>query len=101
MNSENMGTATIGQIIKHYREVFGFTQKQLAQKLGISPSAIANYELNYSYPRREILEKMAVVFNVSYNYLNTKYPIMVHLRQFRKSATDITKIQSISSRQKT
>ena len=38
----------IGKRIREAREMRGFTQKDLADKLGVTSSAIANYENNVS-----------------------------------------------------
>jgi transcriptional regulator with XRE-family HTH domain len=45
------------------------TQSQLADQLGISKSAVANYESDLSHPKEEILIKMFGVLGVDANYL--------------------------------
>ena len=47
MKSKNQNTATVGNRIKHYRKKMNLTQAQLAEKLGITSSAVANYEGGY------------------------------------------------------
>lgn len=46
------------------RKISGFTQKELAERLGISRSSIGNYEKGIRRPDYETLEKIADFFNV-------------------------------------
>lgn len=63
----------IGNRIKHLREANGYTQKNLAAKLGLKgETAIANYESGYSIPKDEIKLKMCEVFNCTLDYLMCK-----------------------------
>lgn len=55
----------IGQNIKHYRTQCHMTQKELAEKLQLSPSAIGMYEQNRRMPDIGVLEKLANIFNIS------------------------------------
>lgn len=48
-----------------YRQQKGLTQKDLADKIGISRSAVGNYEKGIREPDFETLEKLADFFNVS------------------------------------
>lgn len=60
----------IGKRIKKLREETGYTQKDLAIKLGLnSETAIANYESGYSSPKDEIKLKLCEIFNCSLDYL--------------------------------
>ena len=45
------------------------SQKQFAQKLFLSPSAVSQYEKGRTMPNRENLERIAKFFNVSTEYL--------------------------------
>lgn len=47
------------------RESRGLSQYQLADKLGISPSAMSAYELGTRVPRDELKAKIADYFGVS------------------------------------
>ncbi len=38
------GAQTLGEAIRHYRQLRGISQKELAQSLGIDPSTLAKYE---------------------------------------------------------
>lgn len=61
-------------IFKHIREQSGLTQQQLADKLGISRSAVGMYEKGEREPNFETLELIADTFNVDMNYLLGKKP---------------------------
>ena len=71
-----MDQVKIGQFIKECRNKNNLTQIQLAEKLGISFSAISMYERGERKPDYEILEAIADYFNVSVDYLleRTKNP---------------------------
>ena len=47
----------------------GITQKQLAQKLGISESNITNWKKGENLPSVDILFKLCKIFDVSADYL--------------------------------
>lgn len=55
--------------IKELRQELGITQSKLAEKLNISRSAIAMYEVGASEPDFTTLEKMATLFQCSVDYL--------------------------------
>ena len=54
----------IGTSIRHYREINDLTQKELADKLSISPSAIGMYEQNRRIPDITTLTNMKKIFNI-------------------------------------
>lgn len=60
---------TVGKQIKHYRKAKGWTQAELAEKLGLKRSALGAYEEGRSEPRLETLVAMAQRFNVSLDTL--------------------------------
>lgn len=45
----------IGRLIAHARIIKGLTQKQLAERIGVSESAIGNYEASGRLPETSIL----------------------------------------------
>lgn len=47
-----------GARMQQRREELGLSRNQLAETLGISPSAISNYEKNISFPKAEILLRL-------------------------------------------
>ena len=61
-------------IFKRIREQSGLTQQQMADKLGISRSAVGMYEKGEREPNFETLELIADTFNVDMNYLLGKKP---------------------------
>ena len=55
--------------IKELRKEQGFTQKQLADKLQVSNSAVCDWERGRTQPDLETLTKIATLFEVSVDYL--------------------------------
>lgn len=58
----------IGHKIAELRELNKLTQKELADKLHLSQSAIAYYETNKKRPSIETLKLMAKIFKVNVSY---------------------------------
>lgn len=56
-------------ILKYLRKREDISQAELALRLGISPSAIGNYESGTRMPTTEIEEAIADYFNVSLDFL--------------------------------
>lgn len=54
---------------KFHRKKRGWTQQDAADHIGVSRSAVANYEAGKKIPRKEILIKIANVFGVSIDEL--------------------------------
>jgi transcriptional regulator with XRE-family HTH domain len=59
----------LGERISKAREAKGFSQKQLAQRLGVKKSTIANWESERSAPRANRLNQLAGVLDVSLAWL--------------------------------
>ena len=59
----------MGSRIKEARIQKGFTQEYLANKIGVTKSAIANYENEISTPKIELLYKLFDVLQCDANYL--------------------------------
>ena len=55
--------------IKEIRESLGYSQKDLAGILGVSPSNIYNYENNRTEPSIDMLIKLSNILNVSIDEL--------------------------------
>ena len=55
---------SIGENIKRLREKNYLTQADLAEKLGVSPSAVSSWEIDAKIPRMGPIEKMASLFGV-------------------------------------
>ena len=58
-----------GLRIRELREQHKMSQEQLGRKVERSKSVISSYENNIKIPPLEVLTKIAVVFNVSLDYL--------------------------------
>lgn len=48
----------IGSKIKELRKRQGITQGALARRIGVTPSAIGNYECDVSFPKEEVLMRL-------------------------------------------
>jgi repressor LexA len=59
----------LGNRLAALRHLFGLTQEDVAKKLDISRSSYSHYEVGRSEPDIEILKKLAILFNVSSDYL--------------------------------
>ena len=57
------------EILIGLRKSSGLTQEEFAEKIGVSRSAIGNYEKGVRRPEYEIMEAIADYFNVSLGYL--------------------------------
>lgn len=57
------------QRIRAYRIQLGLSQKQVAEKIGVSPSIVSGYETGERTPSTEILLSLAYLFNTSTDYL--------------------------------
>ena len=55
--------------ITELRMSFGWTQVQLAQKLGITKQTVSNWENDNIQPSIDMLVKLSKIFNVSTDYL--------------------------------
>lgn len=58
-----------GNRLKELRTKAGLTQKQLANRLGVTASVVSYYELSERSPSPEVLVKLAGIFHVSTDYL--------------------------------
>ena len=70
----------IGSRIRKYREARCFTQKELAQRLGVSNSRVSNWEQGINRPDADILAKLCRALSVSPSEL-----LDVHLSSDRLS----------------
>lgn len=48
----------LGDRIRERREQLGLSRPQLARRLGVSPSAVSNYELGGSFPKEDVLLRL-------------------------------------------
>ena len=66
-----MDTYITGQTIKNLREKKGFTQAELAEKLGVSSKAVSKWETAKGLPDIALIEPLANVLSVSVMELMT------------------------------
>lgn len=59
---------TIAESLKRFRKEYNLYQKDVAEKLGVTPQAYQVYEKNVT-PSAEVIVKIADAFNVSTDYL--------------------------------
>ncbi|MGN1135960.1 MAG: helix-turn-helix domain-containing protein [Oscillospiraceae bacterium] len=60
---------SFGDILRQLRTDKGLTQKQLADKLELSVTAVSKYELGTAYPPFEKMRGISAIFNVTMDYL--------------------------------
>lgn len=60
---------SFGDILRQLRIDKGMTQKQLADKLELSVTAVSKYELGTAYPPFEKMRGISAIFNVTMDYL--------------------------------
>jgi transcriptional regulator with XRE-family HTH domain len=60
--------------IKYYRKKAGITQKQLAELVGVTSTAVSNWESGQNSINTEILFKVCEVMNVSLNDIYSATP---------------------------
>lgn len=65
MNLKEKKEYEIGSRIRKYREIYGISQVQLAEKLGISNSRVSNWEQGINRPDADILADICRALNVS------------------------------------
>lgn len=54
-----------GKRIKELRKSIGYTQEEVAEKIGIEPTNLSKMENGLHFPQSEKLEKLANVFNTN------------------------------------
>ena len=65
-----MAEKGLGLFISTRRKYMGLTQEELAEKVGVSKSAIAKWETDGGLPDRDNLKKIAKVMDVSVDDLH-------------------------------
>ena len=60
---------TLGKTIRELRESLKLSQKELAERIGVSNVVLSRYELDDRKPDFDTLEKIADFFNVTIDYL--------------------------------
>lgn len=67
-------TELLGERISALRRAKGLNQKQLAEKLNISPSTIGMYEQGRREPSLALIVELAEILSVSTDFLLTGHP---------------------------
>src|SRR3972149_6839596 len=65
MKAASNVTLNIGKRIAYFRKKRGLTQQELADKIGIDRTVIANYELSRARIYDEIIARLAVALKIS------------------------------------
>lgn len=60
---------SLGSRIKQLRLSMGWTQSQLGEKISVTKASVSGYENDTRSPDKEILVKLAKIFNVTTDYL--------------------------------
>ena len=55
--------------LKMLRTKYGFSQRQVADKVGVSPSIVSGYETGERTPSTEVLLALSYLYNCSTDYL--------------------------------
>jgi len=84
---------SFGEILANLRKERNMSQRELAEELNLSHSAIGMYENDNRKPNYEILELIADYFNVDMNYLHGKTSVRNSIKfMSEKNQTDTPKI---------
>jgi len=65
----NFFVEDLGAKIKTLRIAAGYTQPQLAEKVGVSKAVISFWENSVNEPKASYIKMLAKIFNVSADYL--------------------------------
>lgn len=57
------------QKLQALRVKYGYSQKQVAEKLGVSPSIVSGYETGERTPSTEVLLSLSYLYNCSTDFL--------------------------------
>lgn len=89
----------LNENIKKARLQSGLTQKQVAEQLGVAQAQYARWESGGRNPKDETVEKLAEIFEVSFDYLKGRddglEDIVDLLRSYRLSDKEKTGIKSV------
>lgn len=84
-----MNDNILGNRIKKFREQLGLTQAQLAKKIGVGATTIANYETAYSTPNPVKIKKLADALGVDRSVFYADDRVDEHMLQQGVSANII------------
>ena len=88
----NLDTIAIGAFIREHRVEKDLTQAELAERLGVSPQSVSNWERGESLPDIGVLKQIADMFDVTVDYLlqENVSPEQEQLRQAREKRQNQT-----------
>ena len=81
---------SVGQRLRQRREELGMSRQELARLLGVSVSAIGNYETGQNFMREDILVRLLHVLQVDPNYL---YQDVYQSSDFHCSPTEMDMVK--------
>ncbi len=64
-----MQSEKVGRRIREYREKAGYSQEDVAEKIGLSVTGVSNIERGRNYPKMDVFIKIANVLGVSADLL--------------------------------
>lgn len=73
--------------LKELRKAHGMSQSDLANVMGVTSSAVSQYERGVREPQLEMMEFLADYFNVDYNYLLGSEDVSVRISDPVKNAS--------------
>lgn len=73
----------IGRRLKEARERAGLTQEELGKLIGVTGSAITNYEKETSHPKEPVMYALFEALNVDPNYL---FQDCVNIKDIKKTS---------------
>lgn len=80
--------------LKRLRREAGLTQEELGLKLEVGRSAVANWERGIRCPSPLTIRRLAVLFNVSSDYLYCRTPERRNIRISPVEIIDLTKLNA-------
>lgn len=80
----------IADRIRYLRDKIGFTQTDLANRLGISRSAVNSWEMSLSSPSMTNIIEMTQIFHVSADYLlSTSDKMMIDISTLSREEQEV------------
>ena len=90
----------IGSVIKKYRKVSGFTQEEMANRLGVTTPAVNKWENGNSNPDIELLAPIARLLHISLDTLLSFYFILTDV-EITELIQEMDKMFSVEGYEKT
>ena len=67
---QNVSTAKIdGARLRIARETAGYSQSQVAEKIGVTKETVSNYENNYGKPSANMLVRLCMLYQIDARHL--------------------------------